>query len=449
MDEPHTLIRKSLIPEVRKISHVLAKAGFRSWAVGGSVRDILLRRAANGSPWENDAKAPGDWDLATDARPERVQELFRRVIPTGILHGTVTVVLNGQNFELTTLRGETSYSDGRHPDAVYYVDDLREDLARRDFTINAIAYDIENDILHDPFDGITDLKNGLIRAVGEPLQRFGEDGLRVLRCARFSATLDMAVDEQTRAAIRPSLASFEKVAQERVQQEWWKALASPRPSRCFSLLRTEGPLEITAPELARCDDERFDVALRLLDEAPSDPVLRLAVLCHWGVPPGASVAPSVGAERVECARRLAQRLRLSKRDATRLAALIAARTDMPEDPGPADHELRSWLSGIGRDHAVEIIRFLPFTAEDHERPELEQLCARVGRMLDSGAPLSVGELDVSGRHLIEAGIPPGPAIGSTLNWLLERVLQRPELNNRAELLEMAKARVRAAESGGR
>ena len=165
--------------EVRELCARLQEGGFRSWIVGGCVRDQLLNDW-NGRPLD----ARGDWDIATSARPEQVQALFRRVIPTGIQHGTVTVLMKKSQYEVTTLRGETSYTDGRHPDAVYFVDDIKDDLARRDFTINAIAYDPLADRLIDPFDGIADLRVRRLRAVGNAAVRFAEDGLRVLRASR-------------------------------------------------------------------------------------------------------------------------------------------------------------------------------------------------------------------------------------------------------------------------
>src|SRR6185369_15542912 len=172
-------LRASIPDDVRKLAARLNEGGFRAWAVGGCIRDELIAET-RGVP-----TTPGnDWDIATSARPEQVMKLFRRVIPTGLKHGTVTVLLDGGAYEVTTLRGETTYSDGRRPDEVFYVDDIKDDLARRDFTINAIAYDVLADRLIDPFDGLADLKRRVLRAVGTPSERFAEDGLRVLRAAR-------------------------------------------------------------------------------------------------------------------------------------------------------------------------------------------------------------------------------------------------------------------------
>jgi tRNA nucleotidyltransferase (CCA-adding enzyme) len=265
---------------------VLDRDGEEARVVGGAVRNALL-----GEPI-------AEFDVATTALPE---EVVRRVgaagfkpVPTGIEHGTVTVVLGHKHFEVTTLRGERGFSDGRRPDEVFFVDDLQKDLARRDFTVNAIAFDLEHPAIIDPFDGRGDLERGLLRAVGDPLQRFSEDGLRVLRCARFAATLGLEVEEATRQAMRPSLESFAKVAGERVHDEWLKALASPAPSRAFSLLRSEGLLAITCadifPEGNAVMDRAYAEACERLDRAPADPILRLALLLVFALDPERSAA---------------------------------------------------------------------------------------------------------------------------------------------------------------
>ena len=285
MTDPLTsALAAAVPPAVRTIARTLRDAGFRVWAVGGCIRDELLALLFP----EQELPPRNDWDLATDARPEQVQRLFRRVIPTGIKHGTVTVLIRGEGYEVTTLRGEKGYSDGRHPDEIYFVDDLKEDLARRDFTINAIAYDVLERTLHDPFDGVGDLRRRLLRAVGDPAQRFAEDGLRVLRCARLAATLDLNIEEKTRAAIQPSLDSYRRVSAERIREEWFKALGAKRPSRAFEIMRDEGMLAITAPELFALrervepgfDADALTVSLRCVDLLPLDPVLRFAGLVH-------------------------------------------------------------------------------------------------------------------------------------------------------------------------
>ena len=193
-------------PALLEVVRTLEERGHRSWIVGGCLRDLLLGRPAS------------DWDLATSARPEAVMSAFKRTIPTGIKHGTVTVVVRGTSFEVTTLRGEGAYSDGRRPDSVAFVDDIEADLARRDFTVNAIAFDPVTSELADPFSGLADIESRTLRAVGDPLARFSEDGLRILRGARFTATLGFTLDPATEAAFAPTLPVYAKVSKERVRQ---------------------------------------------------------------------------------------------------------------------------------------------------------------------------------------------------------------------------------------
>jgi tRNA nucleotidyltransferase (CCA-adding enzyme) len=255
----------------------LRSQNFEAYLVGGAVRDLLL------------GKQPKDFDVATDARPDDLLRAFPKAVPTGLQHGTVTVVEAGAHYEVTTLRGESAYSDGRHPDAVRFVDDITADLARRDFTVNALAVDPSTGAVIDPFGGKCDLQARVLRAVGAPRERFAEDGLRVLRAARFVATLEFELDPATAAAIAPTLDTFRKVSPERVRDEWLKTMKARSPSRAFEVMRTSGMLGVTCPELLEsvgCTQNRhhaYDVwghAMACLDAAPAAPVLRVAALLH-------------------------------------------------------------------------------------------------------------------------------------------------------------------------
>lgn len=446
-------LRAAVPSAVHTLARVLAEAGFRSWAVGGCVRDELLTTLFP----ERGAPSKNDWDLATDARPERVQRLFRRVIPTGIQHGTVTVLLQGQGYEVTTLRGEAGYSDGRRPDEVFFVSDLTEDLARRDFTVNAIAYDVLADSLHDPFDGIGDLRRRVLRAVGDPAQRFAEDGLRVLRCARLAATLELDIEETTRAAIRPSLASFRQVSVERVRDEWFKALRARRPSRAFEVMRDEGLLEVTAPELSSLaelhepgvPDDLLSVSLRLVDTLPPDPTLRFAGLVH-AVDRAPQAAPPEGSstKRVGGAVHLATRLRLSGADRDRVATLVRHVPLSAEQLRAEDGALRRWLRDVSLEHLegvleLERARLGAAGLEDGATYALFVEFACRARAVAAQAPaLAVRDLAVTGKDLMdEVGLPPGPAIGRVLAALLDAVLDDPSVNRRETLLLRARALV--------
>lgn len=429
MDPLVEALRSSIPDDVRALCRTLDQAGHRSWVVGGSVRDVIRATLAGQPP-----AVVGDWDLASDARPEQVKKLFRKVIPTGIQHGTVTVVHNGQHFEVTTLRGEKGHTDGRRPDEVFFVDDLREDLARRDFTINAMAFDVVANEFFDPFDGILDLKAGLLRAVGEPAKRFAEDGLRVLRLARFCATLGLDIEPETRRAIIPSLSSFEKVAQERVSDEWFKALKSAAPSRFFRAIFEHQMLAITFPALFSSEPTllSFDETLARLDGAEKDPLVRLALFVRAGTP------KSIDAE--DLARKFAVRLRFSKELTTRLTRLCKSAL-LPQAVSDDDtgYEARKWLGQVGREAADEVLRFQELARPDSVSAEaLLREHAKLRSELGAQSPLTLKELSVTGADLIEhAGVEKGPRLGKVLALLLEAVLKDPSKNDRQALLRLA------------
>ena len=421
-------IEHGAIPEpVREVCATLHRAGFGAWIVGGCVRDLLLGRAV------------ADWDVCTSAKPEQVKRLFRKVIPTGIQHGTVTVVLDGVHYEVTTLRGEGAYSDGRRPDSVFYVDDVREDLARRDFTVNAIAYDVTRDEFIDPFGGREDLIARVIRAVGDGAERFREDGLRVLRAARFSATLEFALDPATRDAIAPNLPTFKKVSRERVRDEWLKTMKAARPSRAFEIMLETGILEVVCPELAAASRivvpeiklSLFALALAMMDAiAPGDAVLRLAALLH-----------GLDAKAID---RFATANKCSSAERARLVHLASSMRAWPSSAAD-EVELRRWLRTARRECVSEIAALLRARADvvgDGEaRARLDRDLARVDEIVVRRDPIDAKELAVNGGDLQrELGIPPSKKLGELISWALDRVIEDPRINERATLLEMLRAR---------
>jgi tRNA nucleotidyltransferase (CCA-adding enzyme) len=321
------------------------------------------------------------------------------VVPTGIQHGTVTVLLDGTGYEVTTLRGEGAYTDGRRPDSVTFVRSVHDDLARRDFTVNAIAYDPLQDELVDAFDGLGDLARGVIRAVGDATARFGEDGLRVLRAARFVATLEFALEPSTEAAIGANLETFRRVSAERVRDEWLKTMKARSPSRAFEVMRRTGILGVVCPELLETvgfalePDREGDVwshTMRALDATPTgDPVLRIAALLH---------------------------------------DIAKPRTREMGERGAA-HPLHGALGAVAA------------RARDggDERVQLAELRARARRVLDAREPLTTRDLAVDGRDLMkELGIPPSRRLGEVLEALLDRVIDDPALNQRDVLLDVAR-----------
>ncbi len=410
-------IDASLIPrDVRLIAEKLGEAGFGAWVVGGCVRDLLMDRKVS------------DWDLATSAHPKDVQRLFRRTIPTGIKHGTISVMLDSERYELTTLRGEGAYSDGRRPDSVHFVGTIEEDLARRDFTLNAIAWDPVTSTLVDPWGGVPDLEAGLIRAVRDPHERFREDGLRALRAARFTATLELELDPATEAAIPGALATFAKVSPERVRDEWEKAMKAMRPSRAFAVMQRTGMLAHTAPFLARVSAVDLERAFARLDVSPTVFAQRVAALIRDTDEP-------VGA--IE---RWLRGLRFSNPDRDRVLLLLRERafcftTDMP---GPARRRALKRLTPEGLFALLDLE-----SADAHVRgaPDVAKALAPIfERDLDEGAPLSTKDLALTGNDLMkELGIAPSRALGNLLDALLDLVLDDPALNERATLLALARS----------
>ncbi len=405
---------------VRRVCTTLHSAGFGAWIVGGCVRDLLLGRTV------------ADWDVCSSARPEQVSSLFRKVIPTGIDHGTVTVVLDGEHYEVTTLRGEGAYTDGRRPDEVFYVDDVREDLSRRDFTVNAIAYDVTRDEFIDPFDGRVDLIARVVRAVGAADERFREDGLRVLRAARFCATLEFALDPATRGAIRPNLPTFRRVSRERVREEWVKSMKARRPSRAFEVMSDTGILDEVCPELCALSADARAQAFATMDAVePGDPILRLAALLH-----------PIGAKGCEA---FARRTKFSNDERDRMAHLARAAAVVPEKDSdrPA---LRRWLRLVTPAMMSELAVLLRARAsvvgDAHATAALESVLERVDEIVVHRDPLDARDLAVHGGDLqSELGIPPSKQLGLMIQWLLEQVLDDPARNTRDALLALARARL--------
>ncbi len=465
MDTEQRAIRglEEVVPEdVRHLCQSLNEAGFRSWIVGGCVRDLLLA-AERG---EDLGAIRNDWDIATTALPEQVQKRFRRVIPTGIQHGTVTVLMGHEPYEVTTLRGETTYSDGRRPDEVYFVDDITADLARRDFTVNAIAYDPLGRHLIDPFGGRADIRAGVIRCVGDAAERFGEDGLRVLRAARFVATLGFNLDPDTARAIEPSLATYRKVSPERVRDEWMKAMKAKRPSLAFEVMREHGLLAATVPEFMEsvgCEQNQwhaYDVwthTLHTLDDCPTDPVLRMSALFHdVGKPRSREWSTETNDytfwnhERIgaDMAKPILERLRFSNEERDHIVGLVRHHLLCYEDSW-SDAAVRRWLRRVSPELAPDLYRLARADVRakgrevDDQVDKIDRLRERAERIVEQGAALSTRDLALNGRDLMtELEMPPGPQLGEILRELLERVTEEPSLNEREELLAIAKTLVK-------
>lgn len=435
----------------------LAEKGKRGWVVGGCVRDLIAGRAVS------------DWDIATDALPAEVQKIFSRVIPTGIQHGTVTVMHKGKGYEVTTLRGETTYTDGRHPDAVNFVSDITADLARRDFTFNAIAIDPISGNVIDPFEGRKDLQNKLLRAVGVAEERFNEDGLRVLRAARFVATLEVELEEETRKAIPRTLDTFKKVSAERVRDEWIKSMKAARPSRAFDVMRDTGILAITCPELMEgvgMEQNKwhaFDVwkhAVECMNACVGDPILRISALLHdVGKPRTRAMSPKtndwtfydheqIGAE---IAHPIATRLKFSNDERARIVDLVRYHLFHYTDEW-SDATVRRWMKRVGVDRIEDLysLNEADVRAKGRDCSEdlesLAKLKEHVAKVVAAGAALSTRDLKIDGKDLMrELSLKPGPILGKILTALLEDVITDPA-KNEPDLL-LARAREIAKEAG--
>ena len=434
-------MKLTLDPGAAALLDALHAAGYAAYAVGGCVRDSLLGRTAH------------DWDLCTSALPQQVMELFgaEQCIPTGLQHGTVTIKYGGQLYETTTFRTEGSYTDGRHPDEVQFVPDVREDLARRDFTINAMAYN-EAEGLVDPFGGQADLQNGLLRAVGEPQQRFTEDALRILRLYRFAARFGFALDAATARAARQLAPHLDCISAERIQEELAKLLAAPQPGAYLE----PAVLAVVLPELTPA---ALEAAKLVVDACPAGEE-NLPV--RW--------AALLGALGETDTRRVLKRLRCSNACIEETAVLVREtagedvcgsvllghesghsiarptacgsrvppqRTVLGETPAHAGEVAIRQL--LGRYGLCTVERLCALCAA--LRPQAAPACAlaaqRARQLEADGVCCRVSQLAVNGRDLMAAGIPAGPALRRVLEALLDGVIRAEYPNEKPALLAAA------------
>lgn len=415
---------------VLEIARRLEAAGYEAWCVGGAVRDAFL-----GHPHL-------DWDLATSATPEEVRGVFgkRRTIPVGIQFGTVGVLDDaGTLHEVTTFRRDVK-TDGRHAE-VEFGASLEEDLARRDFTINAIAYSPSRDELRDPFDGRGDLRRQLVRAVGEADERMREDRLRALRAIRFAARFDFAIEPATLEAIRRSAPHMTRLSAERVQQELQKTMEQvQRPARAFGLWKTTGVLATVIPALAATEDATIEALNCLPLPTSAKPHRLFERVALLFVPLGEAEA-----------RAALTALRFSRNEARRISEIAGVWSELAEPLGesiaaggtPSDSQVRKWLAEIGRLNLVAFMRIA--VALDEARRGRSQRATRAWRRLyrrmliaSRRDPIEIADLAIDGDDLRMAGIPPGPWVGKILQTVLDAVLVDPSRNERDWLLQEAR-----------
>lgn len=436
----------NLPQKVSNIIQTLENAGYEAYAVGGCVRDSVLGRE------------PQDWDITTSAKPKEVKRLFSHTIDTGIQHGTVTVMMGREGFEVTTYRIDGEYEDARHPKEVIYTANLLEDLKRRDFTINAMAYN-ESQGLVDAFDGIGDLKRGIIRCVGNPLERFTEDALRMLRALRFAAQLGFEVEENTFGAIRELAPTISKISAERIQVELVKLLLSDHPG----LLRevyTSGIADVILPEFAelmRTDQHNphhcYSVGehtIRVVEGVPKDRVLRLAAMFHDIAKPECKTTDEQGIDHFhghpqkgeEMTHRIFRRLKFDVDTMQRVCALVRWHD---HNPSLKPAKIRRAIHQVGEDRYPEIFdlkRADILAQSDFQREEklayVEEYQRMYEQILQEKDCLNLKNLAVNGSDLIAIGIKPGKEIGIILKNLLDEVLEDPSRNQKELLLEQVK-----------
>lgn len=414
--------RPSLVapPAVERIANRLHEAGFDTWAVGGALRDALL------------GDEVVDWDFATRARPEEVQSLFPRTVPIGLDHGTVGVLEDGHLYEVTTFRRDVA-TDGRHA-VVSYSDTIEEDLSRRDFTINAIAWHPLRGEWLDPFGGTKDLDLRVLRTVGSPQERFREDRLRVLRGIRFAGRLGLEVDTETWAAMCSSAEFLGGLSAERIREELMKVLSGVQPSHALALYRDAGALAALYPELAAvcgADDGTFSQTLSVVDAVGRRQVVsRLAALFR--------PIARAGEDGFAALAGLLLRLRCSNAEQKNVVNWVRGLAwSVPADTAVAQ---RQWLSRVGRENLPGVASVWAGEARASGDPDTAaRVAARIRDLRSvsrSGAALTVAELDIDGNVLREMGLSPGPAFARILDGLLDRVLEDPMLNERNALLAL-------------
>ena len=451
------MIKIELPEKVKFIIDTIENAGFEAFAVGGCVRDSILKRA------------PADWDITTSARPEQIKALFRRTIDTGIEHGTVTVMLKNEGFEVTTYRIDGEYEDSRHPKEVTFTPVLREDLARRDFTINALAYNDRVGIV-DEFDGLGDLEKGIVRAVGVAEERFGEDALRILRAFRFAAQLDFEVEEKTAAAAASLAQTLEKISAERINTELTKLLASDHPDDILKLYEA-GITKVILPEFDECmateqntPHHCYNVGLhtaKALANFRSDMassknelrVMRFALLLHDFGKPSAKTTDENGRDHFKghalysekLAVKILRRLKSDNNTIDTVKRLVKYHDYRPEC---TEKSIRRAINKAGVDIFPMLIpmQHADISAQsDYKRDEkLERLdcMANIYRgIIERKECVTLKDLAVNGNDLIKAGMKPGREIGETLSWMLDRVLEEPSCNTKEILMGMLQEKI--------
>ncbi len=446
-------IPDSIRNTVVSIADRFSGAGFQCYLVGGSVRDLLLGIECY------------DYDFATNARPEQITRLFKRVAPTGIKHGTVSILQDGSSYEVTTYRSDGNYADGRRPDTVSFSDSLEVDVSRRDFTINGLAYDVLKSEIIDHVGGMDDLRSGIIRTIGNPAERFNEDGLRPYRACRFASKLNFKIEDETFKAISGALDVSRRVSAERVRDELNKLLTTEKPSRGLEYMRRSGLMEIFLPELYHAYEvgqNRFHIydiyhhSVYSCDAAPKDnPLIRLAALLHdIGKVPTRRQGPDgeatfynhevVGAKMVK---KIMRCLKYSNDEVEKVVNLVFNHMFHYTDEW-TDGAVRRFMRKVGVENLDELFQLRLADRKGNGSREgmpfpILKLQQRIGRAIDEANAITVRDLNINGNEIMELfGLKPGPVIGKVLHELLELVLDDPSVNVNETLISEASRIIR-------
>lgn len=404
------MIKIDVPKNVKLIINILEKNGFEAYAVGGCVRDAILLRE------------PNDWDITTSAFPLDVKNIFNKTIDTGIKHGTVTVMIEKKGYEVTTYRIDGEYEDGRHPKSVEFTGNLIEDLKRRDFTINAMAYS-DKDGLVDAFDGIGDLDRRVIKCVGNPIDRFNEDALRILRAVRFSAALNFNIEEETKKAIIKLAGNLEKISKERIQAELEKLVMSDYPEKLKIAYET-GITKVIIPyidEIAK--ENKIESVMNLVKKMKKDHYLKWTALL-------------IESDRQESVKIL-KSLKFDNKTINIVSRLVeASKRKLPA----TRQEVRRDIYELGEDIYEKYLEFMKeyFIVMGETNLELEYVIQQYNDIVEKGECISLKGLAINGKDLIELGVNRGDEIGKGLMMLLDKVLENQELNTKEKLINIFK-----------
>lgn len=438
-----------LIPnDVKIILDTLKSNGYESYIVGGSIRDFITGTSI-----------PKDYDIATNALPEEIIKLFDKTVPTGIKHGTVTVMMNGEGFEVTTYRIDGEYLDNRKPEGVTFVSDLKQDLARRDFTINALAFNEKQGII-DYFNGIEDLDNKIIRAVGEPNKRFQEDALRMLRAIRFAASLDFNIEDKTLQAISSNSNLILNISSERIRDELCKMLVSNNSTKALRTLEETKLLEFILPELQKAvgfnqknphhDKDVFEHILAVVENCPHSLNLRMAALLHDIAKPACFTIDKSGIghfyghdkKSFILSAQILRRLKFDNDSISKISILVKEHMNILTKP--TDASVKRLINRVGVDLLPDLFALQRADAQGSRAPEIrlgeiykmEEITMAI---LESKVPLSISELAINGSELMsEFSLKSGVEIGNILKFLLDKTLENPVLNSKEKLIEIVK-----------